>query len=122
MRKNNKKIKGTTFIEEALNTFSNKCNENKELIERTKKITSLIDLIVERRKALGLIQRDLATLTKFKQPMIARIEKCECMPRLDTLIRILDWRNLDIHLIEMGFNKKIIVMMIISLFNNLVCY
>lgn len=104
-KKSKKKVIGVTSVEGALNTFSNKSNENKELLERTNIIISFIDLIVQRRKALGLTQRDLASLTKIKQPMIARIEKCECMPRLDTLIRILDCLNLDIHLIEKGFNK-----------------
>lgn len=100
-----KKVIGTISAKAALKTFSNKSNENKELLERTNKIISFIDLIVQRRKALGLTQRDLASLTNIKQPMIVRIEKCECMPRLDTLIRILDCLNLDIHLIEKGFNK-----------------
>ena len=95
-----KLIVGTTSVEEALKTFSNKSNENKELLERTNKIISFIDLIVQRRKALGLTQRDLAGLTNIKQPMIARIEKCECMPRLDTLIRILDCLNLNLVLSE----------------------
>ncbi len=105
-KKIKKNVIGTISVKEALKTFSNKSNENKELLERTNKIISFIDLIVQRRKALGLTQRDLASLTNIKQPMIARIEKRECMPRLDTLIRILDCLNLDIHLIEKGFNKK----------------
>ena len=95
-RNEEKLIIGTTSIEESLNAFSNKSSENKELIDRTNRIISLVDVIIERRKALGLTQRDLAALTNIKQPMIARIERLECMPRLDTLIRILDSLKLNL--------------------------
>ena len=41
-------------------------------------------------------QRELAKKTCIKQPMIARIEKLESIPRLDTLIKILDALDLNI--------------------------
>ena len=46
-------------------------------------------------------QRDLAIKTGIKQPMIARIENGDSVPRIDTLIRIANELNLKI-----GFEKN----------------
>ena len=42
----------------------------------------------QRREQLKLSQRKLAELSGIKQPMIARIEKCKSIPKLDTFIRL----------------------------------
>lgn len=61
-----------------------------------KQISNIIVKIIEKRLFLKMSQRELAKKTGIKQPMIARIEKLESIPRLDTLIKILDALDLNI--------------------------
>lgn len=61
-----------------------------------KQISNIIVKIIEKRLFLKMSQRELAKKTCIKQPMIARIEKLESIPRLDTLIKILDALDLNI--------------------------
>lgn len=97
MEKNYKKqIVGIASFEESLETFKNSSEENKKIQERVEKILDLIGSISDERVFQNLSQRDLAELTGIKQPMIARFEKAEMMPRLDTLLRITDALNLDL--------------------------
>jgi len=41
------------------------------------------------RKEMGISQRELAELCEVKQPVIARIERMDAVPRLDTFIKML---------------------------------
>lgn len=50
----------------------------------------LIGKVIEARKEKGLSQRDLAELSGVKQPAIARLESMQSIPKIDTLIRILN--------------------------------
>lgn len=70
--------------------------EEKEEIEI---ISNLVSVIIKRRIELGLSQRDLAALTGIKQPAIARLETLGCIPKLDTLIKILKALGIKIDLI-----------------------
>lgn len=60
-------------------------NDYLDTFDKTYKV--IIEL-VKRRIDLNLSQRDLSKLCGIKQPMIARIEKLETIPRIDTLVSI----------------------------------
>lgn len=49
----------------------------------------VIDEIVQRRRAAGLSQQELARRSGVKQPNLARIELRQTKPRLDTVENIL---------------------------------
>ena len=63
-------------------------NEDKELFKYSNIVNEIIVQLISRRLDLKLSQRDLSEKTGIKQPMIARIEKFESVPRLDTVVRI----------------------------------
>ena len=50
---------------------------------------ALITALVEARQEQGLSQRQLEELSGVKQPQIARMEKGESNPQLDTLLKVL---------------------------------
>lgn len=106
-REKQKKVVGTVSLEEALNAFANISEENKKLLERVEKINELIDTVTYERMLQGLSQRDLAELTGIKQPMIARFEKAEMMPRIDTFIKIASCLNLDIKIVYKNEYSKL---------------
>ena len=75
-------------------------DEYKEFVKSTDPDTSreleeievearIIGTMIEQRNELGLSQRDLASLCGIPQSSVARIESSKTMPRLDTLIKIL---------------------------------
>jgi DNA-binding XRE family transcriptional regulator len=53
--------------------------------------------VAERRAALGLSQRELARLVGTTQSAIARLESGGRPPRIDTLLRIADALECDLH-------------------------
>lgn len=63
-----------------------------------KQISNIIVKIIEKRLFLKMSQRELAKKAGIKQPMIDRIEKMEPIPRLYTLIKILNALDLNIGL------------------------
>lgn len=63
-------------------------NDEKKELELSDQISKMIIKMTEKRIALGMSQRDLANVSGIKQPMIARIEKFDVVPRLDTIIKI----------------------------------
>lgn len=50
---------------------------------------ALISALVEARQEKGFSQRELEALTGVKQPQIARMERGDANPQIDTLLRIL---------------------------------
>lgn len=80
-------------------------------IERAKEkeeieiINNLVSIIIKRKLDLGLSQRDLAALPGIKQPAIARLETLGSIPKLDTLIKVLNALDLKIDLV---FNEEAI--------------
>ena len=76
--------------EKKFDLFENK-NLNKEDekdFEISNIVAEIVARLVSKRLELGVSQRELAKRTDIKQPMIARIEKFESIPRLDTLVKI----------------------------------
>ena len=62
--------------------------EERETIELARKISAIIEVLVNARITMGLTQRQLAEKSGIKQSAIARIERVQVIPRLDTIIKI----------------------------------
>lgn len=63
-------------------------NDDREYFKYSDMVNEIIIQLITRRIELNISQRDLAEKTGIKQPMIARIEKFESVPRLDTIVKI----------------------------------
>ena len=50
---------------------------------------ALITALIQARQAKGISQRQLEELSGVKQPQIARMERGDANPQLDTLLRVL---------------------------------
>ena len=50
---------------------------------------AIISAIIEQRNALGLSQRDLASICNIPQASVARIESFQTTPNLSTLLKLL---------------------------------
>ena len=57
-------------------------------IKEAEEIASIVSAMVEQRNALGLSQRDLASMCGIPQSSVARIESCKTTPNLGTLLNI----------------------------------
>jgi len=83
-----KKINGTQYT-----TFDDLWNDPKLLTDVEKEEIQLkIDLVgklIEAREQKGISQKRLAEMSGLKQPAIARLEKMQATPQIDTLFRIL---------------------------------
>lgn len=58
------------------------------LLDEAKAEAAIISAMIEQRKALGLSQRELASLCNIPQSSVARIESCKTTPKLDTVLKI----------------------------------
>lgn len=58
------------------------------MIRLSDKCIAIIDELIERRKAKGLTQRELAKAANLAQPAIARLESKAATPQLDTLLKV----------------------------------
>jgi len=80
-------IKGDTFT-----TFDDLWEtSNLEQVEKNEiqlKI-SLIGKLIEAREEKGISQKQLAEMSGLKQPAIARLERMQTTPQIDTLFRVL---------------------------------
>lgn len=74
--------------------------EQEKEIEEYEKISNIILALIKQRINKNLTQRELAELTNIKQPMIARIESLNTIPRLDTLTKIASALKCDITIVE----------------------
>lgn len=74
--------------------------EQEKEIEEYGKISNIILALIKQRISKNLTQRELAELTNIKQPMIARIESLNTIPRLDTLTKIASALKCDITIVE----------------------
>ena len=53
-------------------------------------MSDIISKMIERRQELGLSQRELEKLSGIKQEAICRIENMRNMPRIDTLLKLME--------------------------------
>lgn len=74
-------------IEESNEKFASSSDEAREIQEISNKISELMDSFVKERELKHLSQRDLAALLNWKQPALARMERLEVIPRLDTFLK-----------------------------------
>lgn len=58
-------------------------------IDEVESIASIVGALIEKRNALGISQRELASLCGIPQSSVARIESYKSTPNLDTLIKIM---------------------------------
>ena len=70
--------------------------ENLQLITSIEEQSAIISEIIKQRNALGLSQRDLASMCKIPQSSIARMESLQTTPSLSTLLKIM--KPLGLHL------------------------
>lgn len=70
--------------------------EDKEFFKYSNLVNDIIIKLITRRLELNISQRALAQKSGIKQPMIARIEKFESVPRLDTIVKMAYALNLTI--------------------------
>lgn len=61
---------------------------SKSLIDEAEAEAEIISAIIKQRNALGLSQRDLASLCGIPQSSVARIESSKTTPKLSTIIKI----------------------------------
>lgn len=57
-------------------------------IKEAEELALIINAIIDKRKKLGLSQRDLAKMCNLPQSSIARIESCKTIPNLGTILNI----------------------------------
>ena len=70
--------------------------ENQQLITSIEEQSAIISEIIKQRNALGLSQRDLASMCKIPQSSIARMESLQTTPSLSILLKIM--KPLGLHL------------------------
>ena len=56
-------------------------------LKETEEFAAIVSAMIEQRNALGLSQRDLATMCGLPQSSVARIESCKTTPNLRTLLK-----------------------------------
>lgn len=71
-------------------------------IEEAEQLAYIISTIIDRRKELGLSQRDLAKMCNIPQSSIGRIESCKTIPNISTLINIFKHLGLSFTITEMN--------------------
>ncbi len=90
---------GQDFRAEILDDYAAPDPSFPQLYESVVRERSLLRLLAEKRKAVGISQRELARRAGTSQPAIARLERGEVDPKLSTLERFaaaigqqVDWR------------------------------
>ena len=79
--------RGKAAVGESWQEYRKRMFTPEELAESDLRV-KLIGKLIETRRAKGITQRKLAELSGIKQPMIARIEKFDTTPRIDTLAKL----------------------------------
>lgn len=76
-----------TTINQVINNFD---KEEKEIYKNTKKSHDFIRCMIERRKSLGMTQKELAEKTGLTQQAVSSMERFDRRPTLVNLIKYLD--------------------------------
>ena len=63
--------------------------EGKKDIEEIESLATIVGTIIEQRNALGMTQRELASMCGIPQSSVARIESFKTTPNLETLLKIM---------------------------------
>ncbi len=83
-------------FDELWEELKNESEESKDFYCVTEAVSDIIGDIVRARVSRGWTQRELAQACGVKQSAIARMERFQVMPRLDTVIKIAQKLNLQI--------------------------
>ena len=59
-----------------------------KILDEAKAEAAIISAMIEQRNALGLSQRDLASMCEIPQSSVARMESCKTTPKLNTILKI----------------------------------
>lgn len=70
----------------------------KKNIEKPKELAITVGAIIEKRTELGISQRDLADMCGIPQSSVARIETFKTIPKIDTLLKIMQPQPLGLKL------------------------
>jgi ribosome-binding protein aMBF1 (putative translation factor) len=62
--------------------------EGTKTIQEAENLASIVGAMIEQRNALGISQRELATICGIPQSSVARIESFKTTPNLNTLLKI----------------------------------
>ena len=62
---------------------------NQKEMEEIEELSSIISAIIKQRNELGISQRELAELCGIPQSSVARIESLKTIPKLNTLLKIM---------------------------------
>lgn len=71
-------------------------------IEEAEQLAYIISTVIDRRKKLGLSQRDLAKMCNIPQSSIGRIESSKTIPNISTLINIFKHLGLSFTITEIN--------------------
>ena len=76
-------------------------SQSQEDIEIIEGVAKIVETMIAQRTAMGLSQRELATLCGMPQSSVARIESYKTTPNLDTLLKIFRQLGLQINISSM---------------------
>lgn len=93
-------------FEEMLEEIKAEGEKERETIEVAETIARIIGDLTRARIRKGLSQRQLAEATGLKQSAIARMENIQVIPRLDTLVKIARYLDVEIEVEETAVKKK----------------
>ncbi len=69
-----------------------------EVLSVPEQCAKIIDTLIEKRKELGLTQKELADASHLTQSVIARMESKKAVPQLDTLLKVVDALGCDLEI------------------------
>ena len=69
-----------------------------EVLSVPDQCAKIIDTLIEKRKELGLTQKELADASHLTQSVIARMESKKAVPQLDTLLKVEDALGCDLEI------------------------
>ena len=73
-------------------------SQAKKDMEEMEELAVIVGAIIEKRTALGISQRDLADMCGIPQSSVARIETFKTIPKIDTLLKIMQPQPLGLKL------------------------
>jgi ribosome-binding protein aMBF1 (putative translation factor) len=62
--------------------------EGRQAMEEAENLSAIVGAMIKQRNALGISQRELASICGIPQSSVARIESLKTTPNLDTLLKI----------------------------------
>ncbi|OHE41402.1 MAG: hypothetical protein A2Y16_01585 [Tenericutes bacterium GWF2_57_13] len=95
--------------ERLLNELKSSSDDANQVVSMSEMVTDIIMRLIDERVNQGLSQQKLAEMCGMKQSGIARIERLQVMPRIDTLAKMAFRLNLVIRLDDGQERTKLVV-------------